>query len=144
MGVGARKMFGWAVGGRLVPGSGERSGRGRLGASDFPVMWIGLIELELRHGFGSREIEGRGLVEVEFALGRAASGGHAGRAMRPVEMEEDALYVGGQGDERNDLHLGAAGGTQERKHLVDASQELGPEDAAGSRAGRSCPGTARC
>jgi hypothetical protein len=130
MGVGARKMFGWAVGGRLVPGSGGRSGRGRLRASDLPVVRRGLIELELRHGFGSREVEGRGLVEVEFGLGRAASGGHAGRPMRQVKMEEDALYGGREGDPRDDLHLATADGTQEREHLVDASQKLGPEDAA--------------
>ncbi len=130
MGVEARKIFGWAVGGRLVPGSGGRSGRGRLRASGFPVVRRGLIELELRNGFGSREIEGRGLVEVEFGLGRAASGGHAGRPMRQVEVEKDALHGRGHGDERDDPHLAAAGRTQERKHLVDAGQELGPEDAA--------------
>ncbi|MDA0330333.1 MAG: hypothetical protein O2958_15180 [Gemmatimonadetes bacterium] len=52
--------------------------------------------------------------------------------MRQVEMEEDALDGGGQGDERDDPHLPFAGGAQEREHLVDAGQKLGPEHAAGS------------
>jgi hypothetical protein len=56
----------------------------------------GLIELILRDEFGSREVEGRGLIEVELGLGRAPSGGRAGRPMRQVEVEEDALYGGGR------------------------------------------------
>jgi hypothetical protein len=50
--------------------------------------------------------------------------------MREVEMEEDALHGGREGDERDDLHLTAADGTQEREHLVDAGQELRPQHAA--------------
>jgi hypothetical protein len=73
MGIGARRMFGWAVEGGLVPGSGGRGGRGRLRASGIPVVRRGLIELVFRDGFGSREVEGRGLVEVEFGLGRTRS-----------------------------------------------------------------------
>jgi len=50
-----------------------------------------------------------------------------------------------QGD---DAHLTAADGTQERDHLVDAGQELGPQDATGHAAGsctrRSCQGAGRC
>jgi hypothetical protein len=95
-------------------------------------MGSGLIELVVRDGLRSGESEGRGLVEVEFGLGRATGGGHPGRPMREVEMEEDALHGGREGDERDDLHLAAAGGAQERKHLVDAGQELGPEHAARS------------
>jgi hypothetical protein len=101
-------------------------------ASGLPVMGWRLIKFELRDGFGIRGVEGRGLVEVEFGLGRTPGGGHAGMPMRQVEMEEDVLHGGGKGDKRDDPHLSTAGGTQEREHLVDAGQELGPEDAAGS------------
>ena len=62
-------------------------------------MGSGLIELVLRDSVGSREVEGRGLIEVEFGLGRTPSGRHAGRPMRQVEMEEDVLHGGGKGDE---------------------------------------------
>jgi len=72
----------------------------------------GLIELELRDGLRSREVEGRGLVEVELGLGRAPSGGHAGRSAGEVEMEENTLHGGGEGDERDDPHLATAGGIQ--------------------------------
>jgi hypothetical protein len=99
-------------------------------ASDLPVLGRRLIELELRDGLGRREVEGRGLVEVEFGLGRAASGRHAGRPMRQVKIEEDAPYGRRESDERDDPHLATADGTQEGEHLIDASQELGPEHAA--------------
>jgi hypothetical protein len=105
-----------------VAEEGNEAGR----PSGLPVMGSGLIELVVRDGVGSGEIEGRGLVEVQLGLGRAASGGDAGRPMGEVEMEEDALDGGGEGDERDDPHLTAADGTQEREHLVDAGQELGP------------------
>ena len=95
-------------------------------------MGSGLIKLVLRDDFGSREVEGRGLIEVELGLGRTASGGHAGRPMGQVEVEEDVLHGGGESDERDDPHLTAADGTQEREHLVDAGQKLGPEHATGS------------
>jgi hypothetical protein len=52
--------------------------------------------------------------------------------MRQVEMEEDALHGGGEGDEGDDPHLALAGGAQEREDFVDAGQGLGPEHAAGS------------
>ena len=95
-------------------------------------MGTGLIKLEFRDRVWDGEIEGRGLVEVQLGLGRATGGGHPGRPMREVEVEEDALDGRGKGDERDDPHLTAADATQEREHLVDAGQELGPEPAAGS------------
>jgi hypothetical protein len=55
-----------------------------------------LIEFELRGELGSGEVEGCGLVEVEFGLGRAACGRDQGRPMRQVEMREDALDGGGE------------------------------------------------
>jgi hypothetical protein len=103
--------------------------------SGIPVLGSGLIELVLRAGLGIGEVEGGGLVEVEFGLGRAASGGDTGRPMGQIEVEEDALDGGGEGDEGDDAHLTAAGGAEEREHLVDAGQELGPEHAAGHAAG---------
>jgi len=129
MGIGAGRMVRWAAGYGRVRQVGEaRIGPAR--ASGIPVMGRRLIELELRDGLRSREVEGRGLVEVEFGLGRAPSGGHPGGPMRQVEVEEDALYGGGEGDEGDDPHLAAAGRAQEGQHLVDASQELGPVHAA--------------
>jgi len=46
--------------------------------------------------------------------------------MRQIEMEEDTLYGGGEGDEGDDAHLTAADGAEEREHLVDPGQELYP------------------
>jgi len=89
------------MGGEGHPGG--RTGRGgRRGerGSELPVVGRGLIELELRDNIGSGGIEGRRLVEVELGLGRATGGGHAGRPMGQVEVEEDALDGGGEGDAR--------------------------------------------
>lgn len=91
-----------------------------------------MIELELWDRFRSGVIEGRGLVEVELGLGRVTSGGHAGRPMGQVEVEENALHGGGEGDEGDDPHLTTAGRAQEGQHFVDAGQEPGPQHAAGS------------
>jgi hypothetical protein len=99
MGIGAGRMVRWASGdGRARQAGGAQMGPDR--ASDLPVLGRRLIELELRDGLGRREVEGRGLVEVEFGLGRAASGRHAGRPMRQVKIEEDAPYGGRESDER--------------------------------------------
>jgi hypothetical protein len=46
--------------------------------------------------------------------------------MREVEMEEDALPGGGEGDERDDPHPTTAGRGQERKHFV----KMGPQQEA--------------
>ena len=99
-------------------------------------MGSGLIKLVLRDGLGRREVEGRGLVEVELGLGRTPGRGHPGRPMGQVEVEEDVPYGGGEGDERYDPHLTAAGRAQEREHLVDASHEPGQslEQLKGSEA----------
>ena len=119
-------MYGWAVEDGPVGGGCRRAGKRPARASDFPVLGRRLVEVVLRDGLGIREIEGRRLIEVEFDLWRAPSGGQPGRLMRQVEMEEDALHGGGKGDEGDDPHLAAAGGTQEREHLVDPGQELCP------------------
>ncbi len=143
MRIGEGTMFGWAGGGHPGGGTGG-SGRSRERGSGLPVVGYGLIELVLRESVGSGEIEGRGLIEAQLGLGRAASGGDAGRPMRQVEMEEDVLHGGGKRDERDDAHLAAADGAKEREHLVDPGQELRPEHAAGSRTRRSCQGAGWC
>jgi hypothetical protein len=130
MGIGARRMFGWAVGG------GQCDGRGRVGRagsrlSELPLMGSGLIELELRDGFGIGEVEGRGLIELKFGLGRSPGGGHPGGPMGQVEVEEDVLHGGGEGDERDDPHLATAGGAQEREHFA-------------TNASRRCPRATSC
>lgn len=125
-------MVRWAVEDGPVGDGCRRAGKRPARASDLPVLGRRLVELVLRAGLGIGEVEGGGLIEVKFGLGRAPSGGHPGGPMRQVEMEEDALDGGGQGDERDDPHLSTACGAQEREHLVDAGQELGPEHAAGS------------
>ena len=120
MGVGARRMVRRAIEGGPVGGARgfQRKGTKPAGASGIPVMGGGLIELVLPDSVGSGEIEGRGLVEVEFGLGRVAFGGRPGRQMRQIELEEDALDGGGEREERDDPHLTAADGTQEREHVA--------------------------
>jgi hypothetical protein len=56
----------------------ERARKGPARASGVPVMGRRLVELVLRDGVGIREVEGRGLIEVELGLGRAACGGTRG------------------------------------------------------------------
>ena len=52
-------------------------------------------------------------------------------ALRHFEVEEDGGDDGRIGKEREDPHLGAAGGTEERQHVVDASEQDGPADPRG-------------
>jgi len=84
-------------GGRPGASTGRAGCRWECG-SDLPVLGRGRIELELRDRVGGGEIEGGGLIERELGLGRAPSGGGAGRPMGQVEMEEDAFHGGGEGD----------------------------------------------
>lgn len=123
---------GWMGGGRMA-GVWGGAGEGRVRASGLPVKGRCLIELELRaSSLRSREIDGRGLIEVELGLRRSPRGGDPGGPMWEVEMEEDALEGAGAGNEGEDAHLATAGGAQEGQHLVDAGQELGPAHASGS------------
>ena len=132
MGLGALRMVGWAIGGGRMAGVWGGAGEGRQRASGLPVKGSGLIELELRGGLGIDEVESRGLIEVELGLRRSPRGGDPGGPMWEVEMEEDALEGGGEGDEGEDAHLTPAGGAQEGQHFVDAGEELGPAHASGS------------
>jgi len=86
-------------------GKRQRAREGPACASGIPFVGRRPIELILGDGLRSREVEGRGLVEVEFGLGRAACGGHAGGPRRQVKMEEDALHGIGERDEGDDAHL---------------------------------------
>ena len=49
--------------------------------------------------------------------------------MGEIEVEEDSRDDGRIGQKREDLHLGAAGGTHERQHVVDAREQDGPADS---------------
>ena len=92
-------MFGWAVGGGRSDGPGAGGNAPQSPQSGLPVLRNGLIELELRGRVGGSEIEGWSLVEIKLGLRRAPSGRDAGRLIRQLEMEQDALHGGGQGNE---------------------------------------------
>ena len=81
----------------------------------------------------------------EIALGRSARGREGrrfvGEALTPrnaciawgprVEAEEDGGDDGRIGEEREDPHLTATGRTEQRQHVVDASEQDGPADLRG-------------
>jgi hypothetical protein len=98
------------------------------------VVGQGLVEFEVGDGLGLGGVEGRCLIEEpgeEIALRRPA-GGREGRGLvREVEVEEDRGDDRWIGEEREDPHLGAAGGTEQRQHVVDASEQDGPADPRG-------------
>jgi hypothetical protein len=59
-----------------------------------------------------------------------SAGGRKGRGfVREVEVQEDGRDDGRIGQEREDPHLGAADGTQERQQVVDACEQDGPTDS---------------
>ena len=79
-------------------------------------------------------VEGRCLIEEpgeEIALGRSARGREVRRFVGEVEVEEDGGDDGRIGEEREDPHLTATGGTEQRQHVVDASEQDGPADLRG-------------
>ncbi len=80
--------MGWAVGDGLVRGARVRPAR----ASGVPVMGRRRVELELRDGLGSREIEGRGLIEM-ILISPWQAGQRRGSTSRPT------LRVGARGPE---------------------------------------------
>jgi hypothetical protein len=86
----------------------------------------GLVELEVGDGLGLGGIEGQCLIEEpgeEITLGRSASGreGRGRGFVREVEVEEDGGDDGRIGQEREDPHLAATGGAEQRQHIVDPS-----------------------
>ena len=44
--------------------------------------------------------------------------------MWEVEMEEDALYGGGQSHERDESHLAATGGAEKGEYLIDPGRPI--------------------
>ena len=66
------------AGAAVSPGGAGGARKMPVRASGIPAVGSGLIELILRDELGSREVEGRGLVEVGFGLGRAPSGVNRG------------------------------------------------------------------
>ena len=118
-------MRGWA--GRTLGGASPAGRTG--GASEVEVVGV----------------EGRCLIEEsgeEVAL-RWPAGGREGRGLvGEVEVEEDGGDDGRIGEEREDPHLSAAGGTEQRQHIVDASEQDGPADprGRGRRGGGSADG----
>ena len=89
----------------------------------------GLVEVEVGHRLGLGGIEARRLVDQEISLRRPASGREGRRPVGEVEVHEDGGEDGRIGDEGEDLHGAAAGGTEERQDLVDPGEEHGPADA---------------
>jgi hypothetical protein len=49
-----------------------------------------------------------------------------------MEVHEDGAHDGRIGEEGEDSHLTATARAQERQHLVDPGEKLGPEDSRGS------------
>jgi len=85
-------MGGWTRPVRRTGCSRERAYQGSQ--SQLPVMGSRRIEFELRDRVGGGEIEGRGLIEREFALGRTASGRDAGMPLGQIEMDRAELGHG--------------------------------------------------
>jgi hypothetical protein len=104
------------------------------GASEVEVVGRRLVEVEVWDGLGLGGVEGRCLIEEpgeEIALGRSARGREGWGFVREVDVEEDGGDDGRIGQKREDPHVGAAGGTQERQHVVDASEQDGHRIRAG-------------
>ncbi len=124
-------MRGWA--GKALGGE-SLAGRLDSGASEVEVVGRGLVELEIWDGLWLGGVEGGCLIEEpgeEIALGRAARGSEGRGLVRDVEVEEDGGDDGRIGEEREDPHLTATGRTEERQHVVDASEQDGPADPRG-------------
>ena len=83
---GTRGSMDGAMGGgrRLGASAGWARKRPARASGAPPVMGRRMVELVLGDGLGIRETEGRRLIEVDFGLGRAPSGGHAGGPMWEV------------------------------------------------------------
>lgn len=107
-------MRGWA--GKALGGESP-AGRPDSGASEVEVVGRGLVELEVGAGVGLGGVEGRCLIEErgeEIALRRPAGGREGRRFVGEVEVEEDRGDDGRIAEEREDPHLTATGGTEQR------------------------------
>jgi hypothetical protein len=92
-------------------------GRPDSGDSGVEVVGQGLVEFEVGDGVGLGGVEGRCLIEEpgeEIALRWSARGREGRGFVREVEVEEDGGDDGRIRQKREDPHVGAAGGTQER------------------------------
>ncbi len=103
----------------------KRGLRGRGGAG-FPtgIKFRTVADSEAADGSGRNFVVDNS-AEQEFL--RTSQEGRQGRAGRLA-----GRCAGREGDERDDPHLATAGGTQEREHLANPGQKLGPEHATGS------------
>lgn len=63
--------------------------------------------------------------------------------VRQIEVSEDGADHGRIGEEGEDPHPAATAWAQQRQHLVDPGQELGPSDPGGTARGRRRLGAGR-
>ncbi len=106
------------VDGRRRRGRGIRRRAESSGGSEVEGGGDGLVEVGDGVGVRLGRVEGRCLIEEpweEIALGRSASGREGRGFVGQVEVQEDGRDDRRIGQKREDPHLGAAGGTQERQ-----------------------------
>ncbi len=117
------------------------------GLSVSEIVWQGLVEHEVGHGFSLGRIERWRLIQEEVARPRsarcpgAASGGDRRRFVVQFEVEEDCGDDGRIGEESENLHLAPAGGAEQGQHFAThatrgcpASEQHGPADGRGEPA----------
>ena len=123
--LGVARMAEWDVGMlRRAAGGGRMAQlvRETAGGRRSVVELVGqrLVEHEFWDGLGLGGIEGRGLVEKQISLGRAA-GRRDGRGRAgQLEVLQDGDDDGRVGEEGENPHGAATCGAQKRQHLVDA------------------------
>ena len=83
----------------------------------------GLIEVEVRNGFGLGGVEAARLIEGEGALGRRPSRRQWRGSGWEIEMREDRANGNGIGDEGDDTHGSAARRADEWEDVIDPSDE---------------------
>ena len=121
-------MRGWA--GKAL---GGESSVGRT-AAEVEVVGQGRVEIGVGDRLGLGWVEGRCQIEEpgeEMALGWPAGGREGRRFVGEVEVEEDGGDDGRISEEREDPHLTTTGRTEQRQHVVDASEQDGPADLRG-------------
>ena len=119
------------MGGSERPGGGGCSDRLDAVGSVVEVGGQRRVEHEVWDRLGLGRVEGRGLVEEEVSLGWPTGGRDRGRSVGQFEMFEDGEDDGWVSEEGEHVHLATTGGTQQRQHLVDPSEQSGPTDTSG-------------